>query len=122
MTDERKRLMAWRPGAPGYTRDDILLAVGLQCRDQKFNVTDALLWMGTPAKATGDSAGGQIVYYFDGNGETVAMFDVAGGKVIDFGTVARFQDNAERAGDLSGRRIFFNILDEMEAFDKSKFE
>ncbi|OGV64470.1 MAG: hypothetical protein A3K19_21310 [Lentisphaerae bacterium RIFOXYB12_FULL_65_16] len=121
MTDERQRLMAWRPGAPGYARNDIILAVGLQCRDRRFGVAEALAWLGIPDKATGNSAGGHLAYYFDGDAETVAMFDVAAGKVVDFGTMARFRDNAERADRPGGKRVFFNILDEMESFDESKF-
>ena len=67
--------MTWSPGAPGYSRDEIVLAVGLQCKAHAFRVRDAVAWMGAPGKATGNSRGGHLACDFESDPETTAVFD-----------------------------------------------
>ena len=119
--DERTRLMQWQPGAEGYTPDDIIVAVGLQCAARQFTLANVLTWLAQPAKCGGDSRAGQIAYYFHSPGPTFAMFDVKDGLVVGFGTVERFRPNSYRNGP-DGKRICFNVLDEMEPFDAASFK
>ena len=121
MKNARKRLMAWSPGAPGYSHDEVILAVGMQCKTKSFSVRNALSWLGTPNKATGNASGGHLAYDFDADTETVAMFDIADGKVIGFGTVTRNRDNVRQIDEQTGQDVRFNILDGMFSFEPSSF-
>jgi hypothetical protein len=117
MTDEKDRLMAWEPGMPGFSHDEMILAVGLQCRTKRFPLRDVLSWLGAPAKATGNAEGGHLVYFYSGNAHAVPLFDVSDGRVVGFGTVARSKPNTVRPDG----EPHFNILDELETFDETVF-
>ncbi len=117
MNEYRDKLMAWQPGAAGFSRDDTILAVGLQCRKGRFPLADVLTWLGTPDRATGNSAGGHLVYFYSGDAEIAPIFDVSDGRVVEFGTIARFKPNAIRPD----AKTHFNVLDEMEPFDEAVF-
>ncbi len=56
----KERFMAWTPGAPDFSRDDVIVAVGIQCREKRFPVQDVLQWLGPPAKSWGDATDGQL--------------------------------------------------------------
>jgi len=122
MNDERKRLMAWQPGAAGFNRDDTILAVGLQCRTKRFPVSDVLDCLGVPDRAAGSSSAGHLVYFYSGDADIAPMFDVTDGRVVEFGTIARFQENAQRVDPETGEKISFNLLDEMKPFNESAFK
>ena len=123
MNDERERLMQWQPGMPGFSQDEVVLAVGLQCKHRRFTLADVLHWLGSPDKASGDSIGGHLVYFHKGpytgepDDETAFMFDVLNGRIVDFGTIARHRNNAFRQDEVTQ----FNLLDEMAAFDQKAF-
>jgi len=121
MEDPLGRLLAWQPGAVGYTRDDIVVAVGLRSGRQKIAVMDALSGLGLPDKAIGDSREGILAYYFDEDERVAAVFNVADGVVIHFGTVGRHKDNAYRVDAETGLKTTFNMLEEMGAFDGTVF-
>ena len=123
MTKEEDRLMRWRPGDPGFSRDEVILAVGLQCRQKQFPVGKVLEWLGFPYKTLGNAAGGHLAYlYTDDTAEIFPMFYVVDAKVVNFGAVSRFTNNSKRADSKTGEEVLFNILDEMEPFDESKFK
>jgi len=122
MTNERARLMAWRPGSPGFNRDDIILSIGLQCGGRPFAVRDVVEWLGPPDKAAGDSSDGHLAYFYSGDAPLFAMFDVADGYVVGFGAMERFKPNACRKDEDTGEKVLFNILDEMTAFNPNAFE
>ena len=115
--------MAWKPGDVGLNRDEMILAVGLQCRTKRFPLADVFSWIGVPDKAIGDSTGGHLAYFHSGpvqvdrESEVAYMFDVEGGKVVQFGSIARFRDNGIRQDG----KTPFNVLEEMESFDAEAF-
>ncbi len=123
MNEYRDKLMQWTHGNQSFTRDDMILAVGLQCREKQFMVADVVSWLGTPDRASGNAAGGHFAYFYPGpnkvapENEVAYMFDILNGKVVDFGSVARFRDNSIRQDGKS----CFNIFNEMEPFDEKKF-
>ncbi len=123
MNEYRDRLMAWKPGDPGFNREETILAVGSQCRTKRFPLSDVLSWIGVPDKAIGDSARGHLVYFQSGpvtgdrKLEEAYMFDVEGGKVVESGSIGRFRDN----GMLEDGKTTFNVLDEMDSFDEEAF-
>ncbi len=121
MEDERARLLAWRPGAADFTRTEMILAIGLQCREKRFSVSDVIAWLGTPCKSYGNSAAGLLVYFYSDDAEAAPTFDVADGRVVGFGTVARFVNNTRRTDPDTGLITDFNLLDEMGPFDRSAF-
>lgn len=122
MNAEKERLMAWEPNSTGYSHDQMILAVGLQCRDKQFPVTEVLQWLGPPHKSWGNTLAGQLAYlYSDPAAEVFPMFDVAEGKTVGFGVVSRFTDNTKRTDPVSGEEILFNCLDEMEPFNETAF-
>lgn len=122
MNDQRSKLLKWRPGDVGFSHDEVILAVGLQCREKNFAVADAISWMGRPDKAIGDSHSGQLVYFFHDDDSCLADFEVVGGRVTGFGTLARGEDNAIRLDEKSGDKRAFNILDVMHPFDEKLFK
>jgi len=122
MDDGIARLKAWCPGLPGYSRDEMILAVGFQCRGQCFPVSDVLNWLGAPDKAIGDSAAGQIAYFYSEEAEAAPVFSVADGKVVYFGVISRFIDNTKRVDPVTGKETCFNIFDRMTPFDASMFK
>jgi hypothetical protein len=123
MNEYRDKLMGWQPGMRGFSRDDMILAIGLQCEKKPFSVVDVLAWLGPPDKASGDATGGHLVYFHAGphkvepSDETAYMFDVVNGRVVAFGTIARYRDNAIREDG----HTHFNILDDMGPFDARAF-
>jgi hypothetical protein len=121
MEDEKARLTAWYPGAPGFSRDDIIVAIGLQCQKKRFLLSDVLAWLGAPDKAVGDSSAGQIAYCYAHEFWGVPLFDVVDGRVVAFGVVARTGPNAERVDPVTGSKTPFNVLDEMHPFDELAF-
>lgn len=122
MDDYRDKLMKWEPGAPGFTRDDIIVAVGLQCTAKQFPVTDVLQWLGPPAKCIGDASAGHLVYFYSYDFWGAPKFDVLNGKIINFGVVNIHEPNVKRVDPDTGKEIFFNILDEMPPFKEDDFE
>jgi hypothetical protein len=122
MKDEQERLMAWQPGAPGFSHDDIIVAVGLQCRTKQFPVADVLQWLGPPEKCIGDASAGHLVYFYSYDFWGAPKFDVLNGKVVNFGVVNIHEPNAKRADPETGKEILFNLLDEMEPFNEAKFK
>ena len=123
MNEYRDKLMQWKPGDPGFTRDEMILAVGLQCREKQFMVADVVSWLGDPDRATGSAAGGHLAYFYPGpnqvdpDDEMFYMFDISDGRVVAFGSVARFRNNAIRQDG----KTHFNVLNEMEPFDEKAF-
>ena len=113
--------MAWQPGAPGFSRDDIIVAVGLQCRTKQFPVSDVLQWLGPPEKCSGNASAGNLVYFYSYEFWGAPMFDVIDGKVTHFGVVNIQEPNAKRVNPDTGTEVFFNVLDEMEPFNKAAF-
>lgn len=113
--------MQWQPGASGYTHDDIIVAVGLQCAKRKLRLADVLTWLGNPDKAGGDARAGHIAYYFQNTSPAFAMFDVKDGLLAGFCTMGRFKPNAYREGP-DGKKILFNVLDELGPFDGASFK
>ena len=89
MTNIRNRLLSWGPGASGFNHDEVILAVGFQCRDKKFAVSEAMSWMGTPDITVGDSCAGHLFYFFRDDHARAAMFDFEDGELTSFGTVAK---------------------------------
>lgn len=122
MDEERNRLLAWRPGADGYTREEVICAVGLQCRSQPFLLSEVLSWLGAPDMASGDSRAGVLVYFYSAEAEVVPLCDVSDGRVVDFSTLSRFGFNARRRDPETGEMIAFNLFDVMGAFDGSSFK
>ncbi len=123
MTEEHDRLMAWQPGMPGYSHDDMILAVGLQSRKKQFPVTDVLEWIGPPHKSAGNAIAGCLAYpWSDADADTCPVFTVANGKVIKFGTVSRFWNNSWRTEHKEGEKAQFNMLDEMDPFSEAAFK
>jgi hypothetical protein len=116
------RLMAWTPGAPDFSRDDVIVAVGLQCMEKRFPVQDVIQWLGPPAKCWGDASDGHLVYFYSYDFWGAPMFDVAGGKVIHFGVVNIKNPNAKRIDPKTGKEISFNMLDEMEPYNEAAFK
>jgi hypothetical protein len=110
--------MAWHPSAVGYSRDETILAVGIQCRKRQFPIADVLAWLGAPDKATGNSGGGHLVYFFSGDADTAPFFDVRDGSVVEFGTITRFKPNCIRPDG----KTHFNILDDMDPFNEAAFK
>ena len=108
------------PGATGYTRNDVILAVGLQCKAEKFKLGDVLEWIGKPEKAVGTQAGGILYYCWEGGGETVAVFEVVDGEVISFCSIAN-GNNSWRVDEKTGQKIHFNILDEADSYNDADF-
>jgi len=121
MKDERARLMEWKPGAPGFSRDDMIVAVGFQCRDEHFAVSDVLQWLGTPDLSLGDASAGHLAYFYSYDFWGAPMFSVVEGRVIEFGVVNIHEPNSKRVDPDTGADIFFNVLDEMEPFNESAF-
>jgi hypothetical protein len=86
-------------------------------------VVDVLAWLGPPDKASGDATGGHLVYFYSGpdtvepSDETAYMFDVVDARVVAFGTISRYRDNAIREDG----HTCFNILDDMGPFDERVF-
>ncbi|MBI3987922.1 MAG: hypothetical protein HY343_13440 [Lentisphaerae bacterium] len=122
MKDEQERLMAWTPGAPGFSRDDMIVAVGLQCRKKRFPVKDVLQWLGPPEKSLGNASAGNLVYFYSYDFWGAPMFDVSDGKVIHFGVVNIHEPNSKRVDPDTGKESLFNILDEMESFNEAAFK
>lgn len=122
MADAKQRLLSWTHGAPGYTHDEIIIAVGFQCTRKPCNLADVLIWLGTPYKAAGTSQAGHLVYDFRPASDQVAMFDVVDGLVNGFGTVVKSRNNSERVDPVTGEKTYFNIFDEMGPFDESAFK
>jgi len=114
--------MAWEPGTPGLSQDDMIVAVGLQCRKKRFPTTDVLRWLGVPEKSWGDAAEGRLVYFYSYEFWGAPMFHVVDGKVVEFGVVSIDEPNSRRVDPDTGKEIPFNILDEMEPFDETKFK
>jgi len=121
MDNERDRLLAWRPGAERFTRDDIILAVGLQCRAKQFLLSDVLAWLGPPDKAAGTSAAGHLAYFYSADAPAVPIFDVSNGRVVHFSTVSRLTPNAKRIDPETGKETALNVLDLMVPFDETDF-
>ena len=124
MDNYRDKLMNWKPDMPGFTSDDKILAVGLQCRSKRFPLADVIAWLGAPDKASGNAASGQLLYFYPGpnqvatDDEVAYMFDVLDGKVVDFGSIARYRNNAIRPDG----KTHFNILDTMVEFYEADFK
>ncbi len=114
--------MAWTPGTPDFSRDDVIVAVGLQCRKQRFPVQDVIQWLGPPSKSYGDASEGRLAYFYSYEFWGAPMFHVEGGKVIHFGVVNIKEPNAKRIDQETGKEIFFNVLDEMEPFNEAAFK
>ena len=121
MDNYRDKLMEWQPGAHGFSRDDIIVAVGLQCRTKQFPVADVLQWLGPPEKCIGDAAAGHLVYFYSYDFWGAPKFDVLNGKVIDFGVVNIHEPNAKRIDPDTNKEISFNILDDMHAYNEGDF-
>ena len=119
MTDATQWYLDWTPDALGYSRDDVIIAIGLQCSRHPIKFDDILLWLGDPDKGYGTTEGGQIAYFFEGQDDTAALFDVIDDLVQGFGTVTRKEDNTLRMNETTGEQEPFNILDEMEDFASS---
>ncbi len=115
--------MAWKPGDAGFSRDETVLAVGLQCRGKRFQIEAVLSMIGVPDKAAGNAARGNLVYFHSGpvltdrDTEVAYMFDVEDGRIVEFGSIPRFRANAIRQEG----NTQFNILDEMDSFDERAF-
>ena len=122
MKDEKQRLMDWKPGAPDFSRDDIILAVGLQCRSKHFPIQDVLQWLGPPAKSLGDASGGYLVYFYSYDFWGAPKFEVTSGRVIDFGVISIREPNCKRMDPCTGREVAFNLLDEMQPFNEAAFK
>ena len=109
--------MAWHPGAHGYTRNDMILAVALQCSQRTFLVQDIVKWLGRPDQMQGTSDAGNLAYHYSGDYGQSEMFDVLNGKIVHGGTMQRFELNAQRPPDeKTGKRESFNIFDEMPSY------
>ena len=118
----KERLMAWEPGADGFSHDDLIVAVGIQCSKKRFTVKDVLQWLGCPVKSGGDLSGGQLVYFCSHDFWGAPMFYVTDGLVTDFGVVSINKPNAKRVDPNTGSETLFNILDEMEPFNEAAFK
>lgn len=115
MKKDKEWYLAWQPGDAAYTRDDIIMAVGLKSCHETIFLRDAISWMGDPDKANGNTEAGRIAYCFRSQQETVALFDIVDKQVKYFGTITRHQDNALTPGGKP-----FNLLDVMEAYNGSE--
>ena len=122
MHNEKERIMAWEPGAAGFSHDDMIVAVGVQCHKKRFSVKDVLQWLGPPKESAGDISGGNLVYYYSYEFWGAPMFYVSDGNVIDFGVVSIHEPNSKRVDAETGAEVFFNILDEMEPFNEAAFK
>lgn len=118
----KERLMSWTPGAPDFSRDDVIVAVGLQCRKKRFPVQDVIQWLGPPTKCYGDASGGQLAYFYSYDFWGTPMFDVIDGKVVEFGVVSIHTANSTRVDPDTGAKVAFNILDEMEPYNEAAFK
>jgi len=114
--------MAWTPGAPDFSRDDVIVAVGHQCRKKRFPVQDVIQWLGPPAKCYGDASGGYFAYFYSYDFWGAPIFDVIDGKVVDFGVVSIHTANSTRVDPDTGAKVLFNILDEMEPYNEAAFK
>ena len=117
----KERLMAWTPGAPGFSRDDVIVAVGLQCRKKRFPVQDVIRWLGPPAKSYGNASAGQLAYFYSYDFWGAPIFDVTDGKVVEFGVINIHEPNSKRVDPNTGNAVLFNILDEMGPFNEAAF-
>ena len=113
--------MAWMPGALGFSRDDVIVAVGMQCRKKHFPVKDVLQWLGPPAKSVGDASAGNLVYFYSYNFWGAPMFGVLAGQVVEFVVIAISGNNSKRVDPRTGNEVFFNFLDEMQPFNEQAF-
>ena len=116
--------MNWKPDMPGFSRDDRILAVGLQCRSKRFPLADVIAWLGAPDKASGNCASGQLLYFYPGpnqvapDDEVAYMFDVLDGNVVGFGSIARYRNNAIQPDG----KTHFNIIDIIDDFNEADFK
>jgi hypothetical protein len=122
MKDPRQRYLEWTPDNTDYTRDDAIISVGLKSSITPLPLSDVRKWLGNPDKSAGSTKVGNIVYYFDNQDDTVAMFDITDGMVNGFGIITRNKDNALRKPSLPGEAERLNILDEMEDYSDSEMK
>jgi len=95
--------------------------VGFQCRSKRFPVQDVLQWLGPPAKSLGDASAGHLVYFYSYDFWGAPMFEVTGGRIIEFGVVSLHAPNSKRIDPDTGKEVSFNLLDEMEPFNEAAF-
>ena len=122
MKKDKEWYLAWQPGNPAYTRDDVILAVGLKCDRTRLYLRDIISWLGPPDKVDGNTQAGDLAYYFENQQDTFASFTVIDNQVKNFGTVTRKRDNAIRKDPATGTDTPFNILDVMDAYAGSEMK
>ncbi len=114
--------MAWTPGAPDFSRDDVIVAVGIQCRKKRFPVQDVIQWLGPPAKSYGDASFGQLAYFYSYEFWGAPIFDVIDGKVVEFSVFGIHATNSTRVDPNTGVKVSFNFLDQMEPYNEVAFK
>jgi hypothetical protein len=122
MKHDKEWYLAWTPGNSEYTRDDAIISVGMKCTATPYPLAAIINWLGNPDKVSGKPQCGDLVYYYDSQQETAALFKVINGKVEQFSDITRYKDNAMRETELGGAPKFFNILDEMRDYAGSEME
>ena len=122
MIKDRKWYLSWQLGAPEFSHDETIVAVGLRCAKSEVRLSDIISWLGAPDKVSGNKNAGHLVYFFDQQSESVAIFDVVDERIIRFGTITRSTNNAKMMDHTTGRERFFNILDTMEEFTGSELK
>ena len=118
----KKWYLSWEPGAPDYTHDEAIIAVGLRCDKSEVRLIDIFLWLGAPDKVDGNAKEGNIAYFFNQQFETAAFFNVIDGRICNFGTITRSTDNTKMTDKETGEVKFFNVLDTMEDFIGSEMQ
>ena len=114
--------MSWTPGAPNFSSDEVIVAVGLQCRTKRFPVQDVIQWLGPPSKSCGDASSGQLAYFYSYDFWGAPIFHVIDRKVVEFGVVSIHTHQTVRVDPDTGAKVSFNILDEMEPFNEDAFK
>ena len=122
MKDPRQRYHEWTPGNPDYSRDDVIISVGLKSSITPIPLSEVRHWLGNPDKSMGNTKAGNVVYNFNNKDDTAAMFDITDGMVNGFGIIMRNKDNALRKPSPLGEAGRFNILDEMENYSDSEMK
>jgi len=122
MIKDRKWYLSWQLGALEFNHDDTIVAVGLRCSESEVRLNDILSWLGAPDRVSGNKKAGHLVYFFDQQSETAAIFDVVDERMIKFGTISRSANNTKMMDHATGEEKTFNILDTMEEFTGSELK